>query len=258
MNNLQHILNKNGINMNNVVSFYFGCDCEQISDIIIISPIFSSEIFEKISTKIVKISLHRDVYNIRIKNFGYITFLRIGMCAPIIGDIVSCIGMLKNKKVIFLGTAGTLIDINNIGDIVVPVSSIDNCFYNYYNKSNIGERHLADTDLYRLVMTLSNDFNLKKDSSILSTNSLLWEKYYYDEIMKFSADIIDMETSTLYKMSSLFKIPTISILVISDSVYNNKLLFGGITTFEKRKFLMSVSETLPQLIAKLLTLLENQ
>lgn len=180
------------------------------------------------------------------------------MCAPIIGDIVSCIGMLKNKKVIFLGTAGTLIDINNIGDIVVPVSSIDNCFYNHYNKSNIGERHLADTDLYRLVMTLSNDFNLKKDSSILSTNSLLWEKYYYDEIMKFSADIIDMETSTLYKMSSLFKIPTISILVISDSVYNNKLLFGGITTFEKRKFLMSVSETLPQLIAKLLTLLENQ
>ena len=95
---------------------------DKIKQNVVIAPWWDVTIFDNLDAKITKIN--NILYNIKIDNitFSYIQLKKIG--ASGIVDLILRLGVTKCKNLLFIGSAGSLSDNINIGDVVIPTYSI--------------------------------------------------------------------------------------------------------------------------------------
>ena len=147
-----------------------------------------------------------------------ITIINFGMGSANAATIMDLLSAVEPQAVLFLGKCGGIKNNLTLGDFVLPIAAIrGEGTSNDYFPPEVPA--LPAFSLQRAVSTTIRDF--QKDyytGTVYTTNRRVWE---YDEIFKaylqkIHAMAVDMETATLFTVGFANKIPTGSLLLVSD------------------------------------------
>ncbi|HBL85102.1 MAG: hypothetical protein A2Y17_11525 [Clostridiales bacterium GWF2_38_85] len=195
-------------------------------------------------------------------NTTKITFIKTGIGAPVLMDALLSLGVTQCKRIIFIGSVGSLDENIGIGDIVIPEYSICGDGASRYiesdslEKSDIfGEKVFPN---YRLLTALQNNVE-----ELCNRNSVKWhigktfsidtifaQYAHIDEIINMGCNVIEMETAAAFRAAKIANMPMAAIFSVSDNTIINKSLVSGRTEQEMkyRKFVRR--ELFPKIILK--------
>ena len=135
--------------------------------------------------------------------------------------------MRRAKAVIGVGWCGALQEYVGIGDVVIPIATVrDEDTTTHYVDPHFPA--VADPNLLALALTIVRPRVEELGSRLwvgvtVSTSAMLAETLErVDSWRRARALCIDVETSTLYTLSYLAKIPALTILTVSDNVVLGK------------------------------------
>lgn len=229
---------------------------EHILETVVIAPWWNHTMFSEFIIREEKIN--DKVYNLYGENFefSFIELKRIG--SPAIMDYVMSLGVTNCKKIIFLGSAGSLDEKIKIGDIVIPKCSVcgdgSSRYLNINLEDEFGKEEYPYGNLNDKVVDACNKLNinyiLEKNFSI---DSVFCQFNYVDYILQTGSKTIEMETAMLFKASQVLRIPTTAILCISDNIVANKSLYSGRTEEDEIKRHDVRNKIIPKIIIELIS-----
>jgi len=177
-----------------------------------------------------------------------------GAC-NLIDHLVVC-AELRIRKMIFIGSVGALKVGYDLGDICTPSYCVAGGYTNAYLNDSIKDfvpfevTEPPNDFIDDVVSVAKNDGIAIKKAAVFCTDSIALEYCHLDEIKSFGTDLIEMETSSFYRMADLFEIPSIAILVVSDNSASGIALVGK-TEEEQARYDKARTELLPRLILKI-------
>lgn len=138
----------------------------------------------------------------------------------------------KVKEIIFLGTAASLVDGLDAGDInipklVLPWEDLSSEYVNAFEFLPIGDNNLID----RLTRA-AKKYAQKRGLKVKNDNHVTVELFYGEtvELLEFfkqmNISTIDMELSALYRLANAFKKRAAGILRVSDRPLHNEEFFS--------------------------------
>ena len=226
---------------------------ENILEKVVIAPWWDHTIFDAYDVKIEQVG--EKVYNIYKDNisFSYVELKRIG--SPAVMDYFLSLGLTKCKKILFIGSAGALVDNAKIGDLVIPSYSICGDGASRYLNKNLEDEFLKKEIPYgeftnELIETC-NRLNYKTiNVPNFSVDTIFAQYNFIDEIKNTGAQTIEMETALLFKCSNLMKIPTAALFCISDNTISGKSLYSDRTKENEYRHKVR-KEIIPNIIIEL-------
>jgi len=199
------------------------------------------------------------IWNI-ISDGMQITYIKTGIGAPVLMDSLLSLGVTRCKKILFIGSVGSLDTNIGIGDIVIPEYSICGDGASRYitgktlNSGDVfGEKAFPDPELLNIVkkvtMKVCLDNKVKWHSGkAFSIDTVFAQFTHIDEIMNMGCNVIEMETASAFRAAEVINIPIAAIFSVSDNTVTNKSLISGRLKKEMdyRRFVRS--ELFPQII----------
>lgn len=180
------------------------------------------------------------VWNIKINGIE-ITYIKTGIGAPVLMDALLSLGVTPCRKIIFIGSVGSLDSNIGIGDIVIPKYSICGDGASRYISSDF----LADSDVFgKKIYPNENLFENAKNitARICKENNVKWhigktfsidtifaQFAHLDEILNMGCNVIEMETAAAFKAAAIMNIPIVALFSVSDNTITNKSLISGRT-----------------------------
>lgn len=162
-----------------------------------------------------------------------IGWIKIGSSAGNLIDHVTICAELSFRKMIFLGAVGALKEHFRPGDVCTPSYSISGSYADsYLEKDSIMETMLfsriePDMEYVDKVIRMGRKRGcLIRKASVFCTPSIALEYSHLEEIRSFGADLIEMETSSFYRMADLLEVPSVALLVVSDNSATGTALVG--------------------------------
>lgn len=183
-------------------------------------------------------------------NLGYtgkyngkkVSVIASGMGMPSIGiysyELFNFYGV---DQIIRVGTAGSLQDNIKLKDIVVAVSASTDS--NYINQFNLDGAFAPSADFE--LLTKSVELLKKKNLKYHLGNVLTTDTFYSENLesmkkwQRMNVLAVEMETSALYINAAIKKKKALSILTISDYIFNSK---ESLTSKEREKSLTDMIE----------------
>lgn len=178
-------------------------------------------------------------------------------------DVLLTLGVTKCRKVIFIGSVGSLDEKIGIGDIVIPEFSICGDGASRYiasdtlnNQDCWGESVYPDLNLLDEVKNITK--NICEENNIkwhlgrnFSIDTIFAQFAHIDTILKLNCNVIEMETAAAFRAAKIANISIAAIFSVSDNAIINKSLVSGRTEEEivYRKFVRK--NIFPQIILKL-------
>ncbi len=147
-----------------------------------------------------------------------ITIINFGMGSPNAATIMDLLSAIKPKAVLLLGKCGGLKKKNKLGDLILPIAAIrgEGTSNDYFPPEVPALPAFA---LQKAISTTIRDKSRDYwTGTVYSTNRRVWE---YDEKFKnylrsIRAMSVDMETATVFITAFANKIPSGSLLLVSD------------------------------------------
>ncbi len=201
------------------------------------------------------------VWNIENEN-GNITYIKTGIGAPVLMDVVLGLGVTKCENIIFVGSVGSLDENIGIGDIVIPEYSICGDGASRY----VACDKLSDSDVFGTKVSpnkklFDNVFKQARDICLnnnvkchigraFSIDSIFAQYAHVEEILEMGCNVIEMETASAFRAAEVADISMAAIFSVSDNTVINKGLISGRTAeeMEYRRFVRK--ELFPQIILK--------
>lgn len=186
-----------------------------------------------------------------------IAWIKIGSSAGNLIDHLSLCAELSFKRMVFVGAVGALKEGFCVGDVCTPSFSISGSSADSY----LMKKSVRESMLFSKVIPDRKDvdeaidigrqmgYNIRK-ASVFCTPSIALEYSHLDEIRAFDTDLIEMETSSFYLMRSLFELPGIALLVVSDNSAAGVPLVGR-TEEQQQRYEYGRSVVLPDMILAL-------
>lgn len=245
-------------NVPNMAFLNFGLDSTVEYDALVVAPGWKpTKIIKDSSFKVTTLATHSYISGYLVeKEDTKIAWIQIASGASNLLDHLILCAELKFKKLIFVGAVGSLKEEFDIGDICTPSHSVAGVFANAYL-----EEKLTDYTPFEIIfpneayidkvleLATASNYSIKK-ASVYCTDSIAMEYYHLDEIKSFGTDLIEMETSTFYKLADLFEVPAIALLVVSDNSASGHPLVGK-GEEQQLKYNNSRSNIIPDLIYKI-------
>ena len=180
-----------------------------------------------------------------------ILYIKTGKGAPNLYDNLLLLHSI-DKPYVFLGSAGSLTEDINVGDIVVPKYSISGDGASLYFEEDFSngkrfEKIQFSNSLFNHITEKSKDIGcFIKNGSAFSTDTLIGEYYQLDKIMNMGASCIEQETAAFGKCMNIMEKEGIPILVISDSLVKNQNYYEPLDN--KTEYLNSRTKKLQKII----------
>lgn len=147
-----------------------------------------------------------------------ITIINFGMGSPNAAIIMDLLGAIQPKACLFLGKCGGINKHTKIGDLILPIAAIrGEGTSNDYLPAEVPA--LPSFMLQRAVSSAIRDHgNDYWTGTVYTTNRRIWE---HDEefkhlLLETRAMAVDMETATLFCTGFANRIPTGTLLLVSD------------------------------------------
>ncbi len=164
---------------------------------------------------------------------GKITIINFGMGSANAATIMDLLSCVKPKAVLFLGKCGGLKEINNLGDLILPIAAIrGEGTSNDYFPAEVPA--LPAFNLQKAVST--NIRNHDKDywtGTVYTTNRRVWEHddQFKNYLRRIRCMAIDMETATIFSVGFYNRIPAGALLLVSDQ----PMISTGVKTAQSDK-----------------------
>lgn len=159
-----------------------------------------------------------------------ITIIKFGMGSANAATIMDLLSAVKPEACLFLGKCGGLKKKNKLGDLILPIAAIrgDGTSNDYFPPEVPA---LPAFNLQKAVSTTIRDFGCDYwTGTVYTTNRRVWEhdEEFKEKLRIVRAMAIDMETATIFIVGFANKIPTGSLLLVSDQ----PMISEGIKTQE--------------------------
>ncbi len=236
-----------GSNIDDVCKQVTGIERDYIQESVIIAPWWEPIVFDNFGNNCEFISdsdlASIKVWNIKMGN-KHVTYIKTGIGAPVLTDVVLSLGLSLCRKIIFIGSAGSLTPTINIGDIVIPEYSVSGDGASRYlngkslkDSDTFGNKYYVDKELFEklfeITKTISNKCNIKYHRGFaFSTDSIFSQFAFIDEIINLGCNVTEMETASAFRASQVINIPLAAIFSVSDNIKTNKSLISGRTKEE--------------------------
>lgn len=183
------------------------------------------------------------VWNIKINGMG-LTYIKTGIGAPVLMDALLSLGVTQCRKIIFIGSVGSLDSNIGIGDIVIPKYSVCGDGASRYISSNslvnsdtFGKKVYPDENLFEkaknVTARICQENNVKWHvGKTFSIDTIFAQFTHIDEILNMGCNVIEMETAAAFKAASIMNIPIVALFSVSDNTVTNKSLISGRTKEE--------------------------
>lgn len=255
-------ISRYGSTMQDICKHTIGVDSEKINEDVIVAPWWEPSVLPGLGkaeylceSEFASIK----VWNIETKNKN-ITYIKTGIGAPVLMDIVLTLGITSCKKVVFIGSVGSLDDNIKIGDIVLPEYSICGDGASRYisnvrlkDSDVFGEKAYPDEEAFQSIKHIIT--NICRDNNInwhigrnFSIDTIFAQFIHLDEIIGMGCNVIEMETAAAFRAAYIANISIVALFSVSDNTVKNKSLLSGRTSkeMEYRKFVRK--EVFPQII----------
>jgi len=257
-------IKKYGATENDICMHGLGVSLNQIKEHVIVAPWWEPSVISGLGdAESIPTPNHlSSIWN--IKNEGFeITYIKTLVGAPMMLEHLIPLGVTSCKRIIFIGSAGSLHPNIGIGDIVIPESSVCGDGASRYISSGdmrrdvFGETVHPDSQLLTLLLT--------ETARICDENKVSWhigrnfcvdtiaaQFTHLDEIINMGCNVIEMETAVAFRVAKIMNIPLVALFSISDNVTTNKSLVTGRTKedMEYRRF--TRKELFPRIILSVL------
>lgn len=195
-----------------------------------------------------------------IKNDGVeMTYIKTGIGAPVFLEGLLPLGVTRCRKIIFIGSVGSLDPDIGIGDIVIPEYSICGDGASRYISSDdlshdvFGEKVYPDSRMFDQAVAVTsqicNKHNVRWHTGRnFSIDTIAAQFAHIDTIISMGCNVIEMETAVAFRAAKLMNIPLIALFSVSDNTAANKSLVSGRTQeeMEYRRFIRQ--ELFPEII----------
>lgn len=232
---------------------------EEICDIVILAPWWKPEkIFEKYDVEIKQITNEfPQVYCITYQGRKF-NYIRTGIGAPVCAQVALTLGFTSCKKIIFIGSVGSLSKNIPIGTVIVPSASISGEGFSVYlnetiNNTTFEKEFYPSSSLRNKILSIAEENKMVViDSKVYSIDNILAEFMHLDEIINKGAEAIEMETSAVFNACNITKKECAAILVVSDNNIENKSIVSG-RADEEIEYYHHIRESIvPDIILQLL------
>lgn len=175
---------------------------------------------------------------------GGCTYIRTGIGAPVLMDVALALGLTACRKLIFIGSVGSLTPEIGIGDVVVPEYSICGDGANRYladslAKDCFGTRARPDAALFETLLRTAR--NVCAENGVrchvgrnFSIDCIFPQYAHIDEILAMGVNTIEMETAAAFAAARVAGLPCAALFSVSDNTVCDKSLVSGRTEEENR------------------------
>lgn len=239
-----------------------GIEPEQVNENVIIAPWWKPVSMPDLGrAKCLNTSNSVQVWNITAGKLK-ITYIKTGIGAPVLMDVLLALGVTKCKKIIFIGSVGSLDSEIGIGDIVIPEYSVCGDGASRYIASVDlksgdcwGEKVYPDTELFNTVKGITqavcDENNVKWHiGKNFSIDTIAAQFAHIDEIIEMGCNVIEMETAAAFRAAKMMDISIAAVFSVSDNTVTKKSLISG-RTKEDNDYRKRVKKKLiPKIILK--------
>ena len=144
-----------------------------------------------------------------------------GACSTI--DEMTITAELKVKKLVFVGAVGSLSPRHAVGELCTPQYSIEGVMANGYLCDRLSDyvpfgKAFPDEAFTGRVIEMARGLGIEvKQAPVFCTDSIALEYMHLDEIRAMGAELIEMETSSFFRMADLLEVPAVALMVVSDN-----------------------------------------
>ena len=254
--NYQNLLDahaKYGTNKNDIIS---NVGYENILEDVVIAPWWSHTIFNGFNVRVEQNQKNNIIYNIYGDNFQF-TFLELKAAgAPQMIEDILPLGLTNCKRILFIGSAGSLTKELKIGDLVIPNYSLCGDGASRYLNPNLEDEFLKkeypNGNLTANLKQTMDKINIDYKSTInFSIDTIFAQFPHIDFIKELGAQTIEMETACFFKCCNILNLESSAIFIISDEILTEKSLFSGRSEEDKKHRHYIRNNVLPNIIIKL-------
>jgi len=268
-------IKKYGSDDRDICLFGIGVPPEQINQHVIIAPWWEPSMLPLLGeAEYISASEHAEikVWNIKGKPedgtaealASDITFIKTGIGAPVLMDVILALGVTPCKSAIFVGAVGALDESMCIGDIVIPEYSLCGDGASRYIASDslkggdiFGQAAYPDEKLY--AQLLQNARILCEENGVAlhigrtySTDTIFAEYAHIDEIKDMGCNVIEMETAAAFRAARMAGFSLAAAFSISDNTFTNQTLYKKIPEEETAYRRFARNTLFPQIIRRTL------
>lgn len=254
---LQRIHAKNkDFNAGDMAGEYFGFRSDVHYDMLVVAPAWQpTKILKETDCEVTVTAEHTYTNGYEVVMGGKrIAWMQCasGAC-NLIDHLLVCLD-LDFDKLVFLGAVGALKPGVQVGDVCTPVRCIAGTMADAYLLDDFRDwqpfREVRPNDpaFVEQVIALA-DFPVRK-AGVYCTDSISCEYYHLDFIKGFDVDLIEMETSSFYRLAGLMEKKAVALLAVSDnSAVGEPLL--GLTEAQRDRFHQGRNILIPRLLEKI-------
>lgn len=235
-----------------VAMYEFGLSTDKHYDVLVVAPGWKpTKIMEGYDVEITCTKEHSYISGYEVKDGkSLIGWIQCSTGASSLIDELSTCAYLNFDKLVFVGAVGSLVPEIGLGALCTPEWCISGNLANGYLLEDIRQYkpferiYPNDSGLVERVRKRYPDMI---QAPVFCTDSIFCEYAHLDFIKPFGVRLIEMETSSFYRMADLMEKPAIALLSVSDNSANGDPLVGRT---EEQKLLYNI--TRKQMIPKII------
>ena len=232
-------------------------DADAIYDALVVAPTWKPNVMIKDpSFRVTVLAEYSYISSYLVEREGLkIAWVQTSSGASSMIDELAFTAELKYKKLVFAGAVGSLSPKHALGDICTPQYSIEGVMANGYLCERLSDyvpfgKVYPDEAFAGRVMEMAKECGVElKKAPVFCTDSIALEYMHLDEIQSMGAELIEMETSSFFRMAQLLEVPAVALMIVSDNSATGAPLFGRgeklQTWYDQRK------EIIPELIYRI-------
>jgi len=212
----------------------YGLDPEILYDALVVAPGWKpTKIIRDDSFKVTVLEEHTTLSGYLVEKDGLrIAWIHSGTGACNLLDQLSVCVELRFKRLIFVGAVGSLTKSFSVGDFCTPTECIEGVMAGAYLAETLEAPFLYQkvcpdlTYVEKIQNLAAASGHPLHSGKVFCTDSISLEYSHLEEIRATGAELIEMETSTFYRLAELFEIPAIALLIVSDNSATGDPLLG--------------------------------
>lgn len=236
----------------------FGFDREVVYDALVIAPGWKpTKIIKDEAYHVTQLTQHSYFSGFLVEKDGMKAAwaqTAAGGCNVLDHSII--LAELQFRKLIFVGAVGSLVPELEVGDFCTPSQCIAGVYaHHYLNRKlqNFVPFETVEPEMgyvERIIaLAAENGYSLEK-AKVFCTDSISLEYSHLDEIKATGAQLIEMETSTFYRLAQLMEKEAVALLVVSDNSATGKPLLGRGEALDN-KYSDARGKIIPEMIFKI-------
>ena len=260
-NNLISGMKRFGSTEEDILKMSLGVNADEIRENVVIAPYWKPDLLPGLGAADLLSSSVYGETQIWSICFGDndMTYIRTGIGAPQFLECLLPLGLTKCKRIVFIGSVGSMDADIAIGDIVIPEYSICGDGASRYLSSDdlthdvFGEKVYPDQRMLDIArnetMRICRDKNVRCHIGRAFGIDTIFAQYaHIDTILGMGCNVIEMETAAAFRAAKLMGIPMVALLSVSDNTVTNKSLVSGRTQedMEYRRYVRH--ELFPEII----------